>query len=89
MLVCGARRLLSLGLKITQEEGTALALQILTINLVGQDINYLNAQLRTSNDFKYTTLLFQCQTDSFPHLATNVSLTISRYSAGSINEVKL
>lgn len=58
MLVCGARRLLSPGLTITQEEGTALALQILTIKLLGQDINYLNAQLRTSNDFRYTSLLF-------------------------------
>ena len=58
MLVCGARRLLSPGLTITQEEGTALALQILTIKLLGQEINYLNAQLRTSDDFKYTTLLF-------------------------------
>ena len=58
MLVCGARRLLIPGLTITQEEGTALALQILTINLLGQDINYLDAQLRTSNDFKYTSLLF-------------------------------
>ena len=35
----------------SQEEGSALALQILSINLLGQEINYLNAQLRTSNDF--------------------------------------